>query len=129
MASAPNLPGAQAGASVERGAGTNFQSLAINESKQRRFERKACSCGDLLYRITMADIFLQGGEPHYSRQDWQDTMHEYKNWAIITTNRTIPIIDLLPKDLQNRIKDIMGKPLTGKYALRVSWIISLSLKH
>lgn len=64
-----------------------------------------------------ADTFLQGGKPHFSHEQWLQTMSEYQNWAIITTIRTISTIDLLEEDLKKQINDILkGKPLTGKYA-------------
>lgn len=113
---APNIPGAYTGGGVEMGARRESHHVAVDERKQDRFERKVC---DLQPPIEdRADIFVQGGEPHYTSEIWKGTMHEHQNWAVIATIQTIPLIQLLEEDLQKQIKAIStAKPLTGKYAL------------
>jgi hypothetical protein len=54
---------------------------------------------------------------------WLQTISDYTTWRVIKTSDVIPVVELLPLDIQKQIEALTPqeekptKPLTGKYAI------------
>jgi len=54
---------------------------------------------------------------------WLQTIADYTTWRVIKTSDVVPVVELLPPDVQKEIEALTPKdekptkPLTGKYAI------------
>jgi hypothetical protein len=58
-----------------------------------------------------------------SADAWISTIADYSTWRVIKTSEVIPVVELLPLELQKEVEALTpqdekpAKPLTGKYAV------------